>query len=538
MKRFALLWASLVFCLSSGAAERVFVSTDRNVYVCGDHVYCSLFCFDTESKKLSALSSVAYLELISSEGTAATAKIGLLGGRGAGMIELPGNLKTGNYLLAAYTKAGGEDRCFDGAQLLSVFNTSAVSRVTGNVSIVKESEYIKSSPEEIARGLSINIHGRPVSGKSFTMNIVNNTGLHADFSISVHRVDDISIPWRNHVKAFLDSLSRQSTPPSGALPEYEGEIIKARTAGHRPASVILSSAGAPSDIYFGRPSENGEILFFTNNIFGDRELVINTGDSESSLVIESPFLNPSAKDIPSLQITSALSSSLISRKASIPADIPSDTLFSFLPRRQDILLEGVQKKTYHLDDYTRFPSIKETLTEITPDLTVRKSHGKNILRLNVKNPSSGRINTTENVLIMTDGVVMDSIDSIIDIDANIFSDIDIYPARLAFGGKAIDGIVNFVTAQNYIKAISMPDYVRVIDFQGTCYPVAYLGGYPYSGNDLRQLLYWHPCLDINKGEAKQLVLKAPSNPGSYVAMAEGLSEEGEPLVCIKYFECY
>ena len=43
--------------------------------------------------------------------------------------------------------------------------------------------------------------------------------------------------------------------------------------------------------------------------------------------------------------------------------------------------------------------------------------------------------------------------------------------------------------------LQFPANVRVVDFKGVCYPVAYLGA-PVEGEDYRSLLYWHPALKL------------------------------------------
>ena len=83
MRRLALTFIALAAGLSARAAgtpvERIYVSTDRTVYIAGDAVWCSLTCLD-ENGRLSNASAVSYVELVSDEGTACTAKIGLLEG--------------------------------------------------------------------------------------------------------------------------------------------------------------------------------------------------------------------------------------------------------------------------------------------------------------------------------------------------------------------------------------------------------------------------------------------------------------------------
>ena len=75
--------------------ERIFVSTDRSAYLAGDAVWCSLTCLD-ENGLYSNASAISYVELVSEEGTACTAKIGLLQGRGAGSFRIPVTTPTGD----------------------------------------------------------------------------------------------------------------------------------------------------------------------------------------------------------------------------------------------------------------------------------------------------------------------------------------------------------------------------------------------------------------------------------------------------------
>ena len=90
MKKMALTLLALSAGILLGAAvpvERIYVSTDRDVYIAGDAVWCSLTNLD-ENGRFSNESAVSYLELVSTSGTVCTAKIGLLEGRGAGSFRM------------------------------------------------------------------------------------------------------------------------------------------------------------------------------------------------------------------------------------------------------------------------------------------------------------------------------------------------------------------------------------------------------------------------------------------------------------------
>ena len=83
-----ILGCLLSLFLQAQEVERVYVSTDKNAYLSGERVWCSLFCVNQEGKTAPG-SSIAYMELISNEGTALEVKAGLYNGRGAASFLLP-----------------------------------------------------------------------------------------------------------------------------------------------------------------------------------------------------------------------------------------------------------------------------------------------------------------------------------------------------------------------------------------------------------------------------------------------------------------
>ena len=131
--------------------------------------------------------------------------------------------------------------------------------------------------------------------------------------------------------------------------------------------------------------------------------------------------------------------------------------------------------------------------------------------------------------MMLDGIVLTDIAPLKKMDALLLDDVCLYTDSFALGGVSYNGAVNFVSKQNYVKAVQFPANVRVLDFKGCCYPLAYTGGYSGGSEDLRQLLYWHPSVDLPAGGTLRLPLSAPSLPGRYIVRAEGLDAEGNPV---------
>ena len=527
------------------SVERIFVSTDRNVYLAGDAVWCSLTNMDGNGR-FSNESAVAYLELISADGTVCTAKIGLLEGRGAGSFRIPVTAPTGTYRLIAYTAINAAENGTPwqaGSRLLTVFNSTSEARVTEGVEIVDEKAYeaLSTAPATPEGALELSTRIRIQKGASSVLNL-HNAGTAASVSLSVFHDDDLlPAAQENTPGSFLRAIPRSVSLKKAVSPENDGEVVSARIAGTILKNeddityTTLSAAGSPSDVYIGRSDGSDRIRFYTSNIYGNREIVCEVSQldrKEGYISFESPFLLPTVGDLPKLRLSPVQRSDLMARKAALRSEktLRIDTLTSFMRHREDLLLSSLAKKRYHLDDYTRFPSVKEIIVEIIPELHLRTSRGKQVLTLTIADALEKNFTRTDNILVMMDGVVLSDLDLLVGFDAMLIEDIDIYDEAFLCGKYPFRGLVNFITKKNYVTALHFPANVRVLDFQGVAYPVAYNGAVPEGkGQDQRQLLYWHPILQLDADSDYRLEFTAPGYAGRFKAVAEGFTEDGKPI---------
>ncbi len=93
------------FGLTAHAAnEKVFVHTDRDIYVAGENIFFKLYILDAQTNKLSEISSIAYLVLQNKSGILiASLKLKAENGLAYGNIPLPDSLESGTYGIYAYT---------------------------------------------------------------------------------------------------------------------------------------------------------------------------------------------------------------------------------------------------------------------------------------------------------------------------------------------------------------------------------------------------------------------------------------------------
>ena len=85
--------------------EKLFVHINTSFLLTGEHLYYKAYCINTKTNKLSDLSKIAYVELISSDKTQIFKhKIKLESGHGQGDFFIPKSILSGNYKLIAYTQ--------------------------------------------------------------------------------------------------------------------------------------------------------------------------------------------------------------------------------------------------------------------------------------------------------------------------------------------------------------------------------------------------------------------------------------------------
>ena len=556
MKKIAIIivFTLLLFPFTSYAevTERVWVSTDKDVYLAGDMVWCSVFSVDPNSGKLSSENSVAYVELSSDAGQLVSAKIALVGGRGSGAIQIPLSAPTGNYALVAYTAAsrGRGDLAAD-ARILSVFNTSSGVRIKGGVEIVEPSRYTSSG---ITRGKSsgsveLFVQPSPVTSSTARVSLDNRMSSDATVSVSVIHEDGLLSP---SGKTFADFVDTRSIPFEGSSEDKDGETLHGRLFGADASSVmvdmdLLAVAAFPGyaeDVYAGKIAADGTVSFRTGNLYGKRDMVceiIGLDDSkECRLVMDTPFLGVKVPDIPSLKLSESTREALEMRMKSFGTslNVGVDTLSEFLPKRGGVFLADELCKRYHLDDFRRFPTIRETLVEITPDLRIRKDiKGKPQIQTVLEGVVRDNTEFSGNMLVMIDGVPVKDIEKLLEFDAMLIGDIYIYPYNYSLGNAIFNGVVDFVTKQGDISSFKFDRNVVIVDWQGESYPVAFTcGNLPEGGSDYRHTLYWHPQIDIKAGGTTEIQVRTPSYSGRFKIVVEGIASDGTPLRTETSFE--
>ena len=527
----AFLMLAAGFSAAAGLVERTYVCTDRHSYVAGEDVFCSVFCFDGGSGSLSDFSSVAYVELISPEGSAVRVKMALQDGRGAGRLRLPSTLPTGNYRLIAYTALNRNEEDMDyfrGSRVISVYNTLSASR---QESVVLDAATAAVEGTGRPYGTAVEGKGRPYGavapagleleqrGDSL---FLRNSGTEClDFCLSLSISDALPDPEGPGLADFLEARSGDRTTlrtdAKLSIPEYEGEIVSIRVpAMYSGVTAVLSGPGLRNDIYSSTVDSTGLVSFYTGNIYGDRDLVfeLNSRDvnDDFSLEVLSPFASPELDrdGVPELHLNGSVAEDLKRRSVAmqISRHFGIDEYMDSLQLRPDLLFKGGTMTVYEMDDYTRFPTMRETIVEYVREVHIRRQDGEPVLKVVPgKSFESYSSMLGGNALVLVDGVPVSEHGRVLDLNPALLRRICIYPYDVSTGSCIYSGVVNFISFRGDMAGLQFPGRVRILDFHGVTFPVTVGAAKEDSlSPDYRYTRIWQPLLHLEAGEELALPL--------------------------------
>lgn len=539
MRKFCLsiiaVFAALAASAQEHLSERVYVSTDRDVYVAGDEIFFSAFCLDMVRGGLSSTSRTAYLEIVSAEGPVQTAKAALEEGRGGGVIHLLNTIPTGEYRLVAYTAQCFNEDGYDfleGARTISIINPFTTARSPSGVEILSEEDYAAlEGPVRPSAG-SVRVEA------SGSVKLTNTSDRPVTLSVSVFHDDGIVAPESVTPVSFAAGATRGRSFTQRRAIDFEGEVIRTRLVGPEAdmaaegVIAFLSVPGRATDIYSARIGGDGSATFFTRNIYGDVDVVLDPGEAvgESHLEIVQPFEGVRDPHLPALPLSPSLQDRILMRSLSmqIQSAAGADSLYEWMPRPQSALF-AADSVVYVLDDYTRFPLMEELFIEFITEVRARRTRDGRELLIALNDDFKFVTSSQQPCLVLLDGVPVPDHDLIFEYDPLLVEKVVIYPHTCFLGSRTYAGVLDFVTYRRDLPSYSFKDNVRVVEYQGVCAPVVYRipdtsPGVP----DLRQTVLWHPLVELAPGESRVLEYLLPAYGGEFEAVVEGFDDTGAP----------
>ena len=542
VKQMALQFLFILLGIGYGYAqlgERVYIQTDKQLYISGELLWFKLYTTDTEGK-LNAFSKVGYVELLNDSVPEVQVRLDIASGSANGWMELPATLPTGYYRLTAYTRFmlnEGEKVYFE--KIIAVVNPyipqDESSKVISNLQSFQtkktENNTLLLSADQTNYALrsngKINIQGLPSDSISLAVAIC---GIEPELEASPTVQE-----WKNH-------LQKQNIPQSAThiLPEYEGPIYEGNLIDintNQPSTELgiiglLSCPGKNIQIFNGQSDKSGHIAFYTGMTHGKKEITtvaMSPPGKSYRIDIQSPFLNHKAKQLPAIYMDTTWHRYLLQRSLGVQvmqvytgdsiSQIESAKIYEF----------SKPYKSYTLDDYTRFPFIEEIFTEFIAAARINKKEGKR--SFTVLTEQMDRY--SNQTLVLFDNIPIIDQDQICNCNPLLIKKIDVYLGRYIFGGQPFDGILSFTTYKGDYQGIKLDPGTQIFDKFCT-QPTRYFYAPAYNTEasiksplpDFRHTLLWEPNLQTNGEKELTIPFTTSDLPGEYLITVEGIGKNG------------
>ncbi|MDR1369017.1 MAG: hypothetical protein LBJ72_02650 [Dysgonamonadaceae bacterium] len=533
----------VIFFLSDGLSlssaetvhERVFVYTDKECYVAGEDIRMK-FCVMTPDLKPSTLSKVGYIEISDTQKPHLQLKLALKNGSGSGKVKIASHIPSGIYELSGYTGyMRNEDAGVVFKRKIAILNpgqkpepgravllegslpVKIPSQTQGNIKIktdkntYREREQVVLSLENLSQGLS-----------EIVVSVKRN-----DPFASIESVDNDK--WLRQVKTASGTLSGKW------LPEYEGHIVTGAFTDNaeRGISTGLSVVGNKRGFVAGQTDfEKGISSFYTTEIYGPQEIVTSvtnlaTKELPNQLTVVSPFANYLPESLPELQVQ--VDTNLLSGRY-LAAQLTPDSI--------DLSSQAVPESnyytpTYHYDlnQYTRFPTLSETILEFVYTVKITKVNNERKFRV-----YSGEVDgfTSTNTLVLLDGIPVFEQENMVNYNPFLLRKLEIFDGRYVYGDRVYDCILSFTTHNQDLSSYQLGQGSLLFKYDFPFLPVPFTTP-DYSDEnlrnsrkpDFRHTLYWNPEVKIETGKPLDLSFYTSDLKGNFEVSVEGITSEGK-----------
>ncbi len=537
--------------------ERVFIHFNTSLLFAGEYLYYSIYCIDSNTEVLSEFSKIAYVELIDEKlNSIFKHKIKLKKGTGQGDFFLPVSIPSGNYKLIGYTQWMNNEsgnNFFQGD--VSIINPyqgnqkSILSSTDTDVQTTFSDKNVKDDTlgEDLVK-LLVNKETFTKRDKvSLTIkNTIRQSG-YGSYSISVKKKDTIRVPVKYTSKSFKSQYKPKSKSIQNVIPpELRGELISGKITATEPGVLI-----ANKKVSISIPGENYELKVATTNKEGLFYFNVDKDHNEQNAFIQ--VLGNSKKyRIELFDSKSPDYSNLTFNKFSLTRAMKSfiqeRSVFNqiqngYFSVKPDTLRLSQQKsrfyknmaQVYDLDDYTRFPTIRETLVEVVNNAWIKKI-GEEEYIFQVRGYDPATANFVFLPLVIIDGVIIQDHSSIVDYNANKIKRIRLIRDLYQLNSQMFQGVIDIETINgDYHKSVRGQGLYALQLSKPLPTKKYYRQRYDQTSNevtnhipDYRNQLFWKPNLQLDKDEII-IDFFTSDNKGDYEISLEGFTKKGDPV---------
>ncbi|SHG05642.1 hypothetical protein [Flavobacterium johnsoniae] len=533
--------------------ETIFIHTNAVTLVSGETLLYKVYCLKSSDKTPSGISKVAYVELVDdNKKSVFKTKIALENASGQGDYFIPTTLKTGTYKLIGYTNWMLNKPFSELFQLnINIVNPYKVDEKTasqnifaGNTNTTAESLKNENVTLNLNKKIFSNRELVDLKIKSSNANYTNGT-----YSLSVRKLDNI--PAQNQISAvnfaaataYPVVLDLKNENQKIILPEVRGEIISGKISAKNNSdkidniSVGLSIPGKSFAFKVVQTDKNGNFIFNVNQTFYSPNIVLQIIDEKANNY-ELTVNNAPEIDYTKVSFEKDAKLSYTIKESLLERSISSQVENAYFHKKVD----NIEKtptvepfyypltKEYILDDYTRFKTLKETITEVAVEAYSKQKDDK--LYLHVNDPSVFP-QLPNPALVLVDGLYLENQNDLLTYNMKNVYKIEIIVGRYYVGAKSFNGLISFTTFDKDFKSTQTGSFIAkptILRPQ----PKKIYNKVKYENTadneripDFRNQLFWNPDVQLNQDSETSFYTSDLS--GTFEIRLEGFTKSGIPV---------
>ena len=555
--------------------ETIFVHTNTSFLLTGEYLLYKVYCFDNVRSDLTKFSKVAYVELLGEDGEQIFKhKILLREGQGQGDFFIPTDVASGAYKLVAYTNwmrnQHQDDYYQNDVVIVNPYRSNQPElqndKPTQADSLVKigKDTVLKSlsvhGVEETKVPIQIDVNGTTFSKRAKVVLSVQSHGtndiISGHYSISVRKKDLIRQPLTITNAAVLVKDERQKDNvvigDNIVLPELRGEHFQGRVialADGKSVKNLKIGVSIPGEDYVLEVVQTDNTGIFHVNvpkIYSGEKMVLQVlsknPEAYKVSMVEPNILNHTKLDFKEIELNATMREEILQR--SIHNQIENsyfqfrpDSVVSVSPKH---FLDNKPKKTYLLDDFTRFKTLRETFVEIIQDVSSKKISSEHYA-IRVKGYDYATV-TDIPPLILLDGCLIQDHGALLAFDARSLEAIHVFRQQFIFGPEIYEGAIILTSKEGnaferiqYVEGISTYDLLKPQPtkkyFMQRYERVTDKAGVKERLPDDRIQLLWMPQPNLNR-DNNQIDFFTSDVSGEFEISLEGITKENT-LVSIR-----
>jgi hypothetical protein len=542
--------------------ETVFIHSNATTFVSGETLLYKIYCLKSTDKTPSNISKVAYVELVdNNKKSVFKTKVSLENAVGQGDYFVPTTLKTGNYKLVGYTNWMLNKPVSELFQLdINIVNPYKTTEKGTSENVLNANAAISSNNSENTsnensitnENVKLNLNKKTFTNRELVdLKIESSNAAFADgnYSLSVRKLDNI--PTKSQIST-VDFAMKSSYPmlfdlqnkdQKIILPELRGEIISGKITAQnntdkvQDISVGLSLPGKSFAFKVVKTDSEGNFIFNINKTYYTPDIIVQIID-EKAIGYNLTINNAPEIDYSKLSYEQNANLSYTIKESLLDRSVSSQVENAYYHKKVDNIEKTPTLETFYyplakeyvLDDFTRFKTLKETITEVATEIYHKQKGDKTYLHVN--DPSVFP-QLPDPALVLVDGLYLENQNDLLNYNMKSVYKIDIIVGRYYIGSKSFNGLISFTTFDKDFKSTEKGSFIAkpvVLRPQ----PKKLYNKIEYTNlsdnariPDFRNQLFWNPEVAINNKNNNSFYTSDLS--GTFEIRLEGFAKNGSPV---------